>query len=280
MKKVLSFILSLGFLFVVDAYAAVPLSRQADSTALFKDARVEVLRPGVVWTSTVTFWKGEPRSLNVVTISSSQLQGLEFAYPEILTKTSVQCEAVDALVGINGQFFNGDGTAVDFLKIDGKVLAEGADGRSATFASGVFVFDDTGADVRKVDANEGARHLPDANVMCCGPILLENGECTTLNMESSFNTTPHPRTAIGVTSDGRVILATIDGRFPGQAIGMSTPLMQEYMTLLGAHSALNLDGGGSTTLYIKGYGVVNHACDGLNWDAPNERKVSSIIYLK
>ena len=73
---------------------------------------------------------------------------------------------------------------------------------------------------------------------------------------------------------------TIDGRFPGQAVGMPTPLMQEFFTILGAKSALNLDGGGSTTMYIKGKGFVNHGSDGSNWTNPTERKVNSIIYLK
>jgi exopolysaccharide biosynthesis protein len=42
---------------------------------------------------------------------------------------------------------------------------------------------------------------------------------------------------------------------------------------------MNLDDGGSTTMWIKGKGVVNHPPDGA-WDALKERKVGSIIYLK
>jgi exopolysaccharide biosynthesis protein len=60
---------------------------------------------------------------------------------------------------------------------------------------------------------------------------------------------------------------------------MPTPLMQEFFTILGARSVLNLDGGGSTTMYVKGKGVVNHGSDG-TWDTPKERAVNSIIYLK
>ena len=63
---------------------------------------------------------------------------------------------------------------------------------------------------------------------------------------------------------------------------MSSELLARYMKLLGAYSALNLDGGGSTTMWIKGKGVVNHTSQGgtSSWDSPKERSVGSIIYVK
>ena len=266
---------------------ALPLQvdlRRCDSVAVFKGAKVEELRPGVKWTSTITTWKGEPRSINVVTISKSEIKNLHLTYPSGKVKTSVQCKEVDALLGINGQYFDnssgGTGLARDFLKIDGVVMTEGANNRSSTFASGAFVFSDGVADVKKVSQNEGARKLTDKNVMVCGPHLIDNGTYRSLDQSTTHNTDTHPRTAVAVTEDGSVLLVTIDGRFPGQAVGMPTTLMQEFFTLLGAKSALNLDGGGSTTMYIKGRGIVNHACDGSNWNNPTERAVNSIIYLK
>jgi exopolysaccharide biosynthesis protein len=86
---------------------------------------------------------------------------------------------------------------------------------------------------------------------------------------------------IGVTDDGRVLFVVVDGRFEGKAEGMSTTMLQELMRLLGAKHALNLDGGGSSTMYIKDKGVVNHVCNsGSSWDKVVERKVASIIYVK
>jgi exopolysaccharide biosynthesis protein len=136
------------------------------------------------------------------------------------------------------------------------------------------------AEIKSVAGNEGARDLTDKNVMVCGPLLINNGEYAYLSQNTTHNTDPHPRTAVAITENGSVLLVTIDGRFPGKAVGMSTPLMQEFFTLLGAKYALNLDGGGSTTMYIKGKGFVNHGSDGSNWNNPKERKVNSIIYLK
>ena len=272
-----------------EAGTSEPLSlsfdlRRCDSVAVFKGAKVEELRPGVKWTSTITTWKGEPRSINIVSIPKSEFKNLHLTYPSGMVKTSTQCIEADALVGINGQYFDnssgGTGLARDFLKIDGVVVTEGANNRGDTYASGAFVFSDNMADVKKVSKNEGARKLTDENVMVCGPHLIDNGTYRSLDQSTTHNTDTHPRTAVAVTYDDCVLFVTIDGRFPGQAVGMPTTLMQEFFTLLGAKSALNLDGGGSTTMYIKGRGVVNHACDGKNWDNPKERAVNSIIYLK
>ena len=258
--------------------------RRCDSALVFKGAKVEELRPGVKWISTITQWQGEPRSINIVTVPKSEIKNLHLTYPSGKVKTSEQCKSADALVGINGQYFDnssgGTGLARDFLKIDGVVVNQGANGRSSTYASGAFVFSEGVADVKRVSQNEGARNLTDKNVMVCGPLLIENGKYASLDLSTTHNTDTHPRTAVAVTENGNVLLVTIDGRFPGQAVGMPTPLMQEFFTLLGAKSVLNLDGGGSTTMYIKGKGMVNHGSDGSNWDKPTERKVNSIIYLK
>lgn len=62
----------------------------------------------------------------------------------------------------------------------------------------------------------------------------------------------HPRTAIGVTADGRtLVIAVVDGRQPGYSVGMTLPELAELMLKLGAHDALNLDGGGSSTFYYR-----------------------------
>ena len=257
--------------------------RRCDSALVFQGAKMEELRPGVTWTSTITTWKGEPRSINIVSIPPSEFKNLHFTFPAGMKKTSDQCVSAGALLGVNGQYFDnktgGTGLAHDYLKIDGTVMRIGRDKAGYNYASGVFVFSDDYAAIKAVNYNEGARELADPNVMACGPLLIDNGKYTSLPYDSHNNTT-HPRTAVAVTYDNHVLLVTIDGRFPGQAVGMPTPLMQEFFTLLGAKSALNLDGGGSTTMYIMGRGMVNHGSDGNNWNNPTERAVNSIIYLK
>jgi hypothetical protein len=61
-----------------------------------------------------------------------------------------------------------------------------------------------------------------------------------------------PRSAVGQTADGRIILATVDGRRPGYSVGMTNFEMALAMTRLGAVSASALDGGGSATMAFEG----------------------------
>jgi exopolysaccharide biosynthesis protein len=62
----------------------------------------------------------------------------------------------------------------------------------------------------------------------------------------------HPRTVVGVDRDGKtLVLLTVDGRNPGKAIGMTGEELGREMLRLGCHTAINLDGGGSTTLVVR-----------------------------
>lgn len=71
----------------------------------------------------------------------------------------------------------------------------------------------------------------------------------------------HPRTLAGVTRNGKLIVAVVDGRAPGRTAGASYFEAAAIMQWLGAHDAINLDGGGSTTMVI-GNKVVNQPSDG------------------
>jgi exopolysaccharide biosynthesis protein len=82
----------------------------------------------------------------------------------------------------------------------------------------------------------------------------------------------NPRTAIGLTEDGRVLIVVVDGR-QGSSAGMSlTELAQFMVNRLGAQVAMNLDGGGSSTMAVRG-AVANHPGDGF------ERAVSSAVLV-
>ena len=71
----------------------------------------------------------------------------------------------------------------------------------------------------------------------------------------------HPRTAVGLSEDRRTLyLVVIDGRTG--PVGMTCRELATFMRELGAHYALNLDGGGSSTMWIRGTGTVNAPSDG------------------
>jgi hypothetical protein len=60
----------------------------------------------------------------------------------------------------------------------------------------------------------------------------------------------HPRTAIGIKADGKLLLFTVDGREPEHSLGMKFSEMADAMISFGARDAISLDGGGSTTLVM------------------------------
>ena len=62
----------------------------------------------------------------------------------------------------------------------------------------------------------------------------------------------NPRTAIGYTKDNHFIIVTADGR-EGSSIGLTLKELAYYMQKIGCVNAMNLDGGGSTVMYVKGY---------------------------
>ncbi|MGB7070892.1 MAG: phosphodiester glycosidase family protein [Pyrinomonadaceae bacterium] len=90
----------------------------------------------------------------------------------------------------------------------------------------------------------------------------------------AFVETRHPRTAVAKLSDGRLLFVTVDGRQPGVSVGMNLIELAEYLLALDAVDAINLDGGGSTTMYLDGK-VVNTPSD-----KTGERKVSDAILIK
>jgi hypothetical protein len=76
----------------------------------------------------------------------------------------------------------------------------------------------------------------------------------------TFTAARHPRTMIGVDVHGRAWLVTVDGRLPNYSIGMTFADLQRLATRLELTDALNLDGGGSTTMVVGG-AVVNKPSD-------------------
>jgi len=83
-----------------------------------------------------------------------------------------------------------------------------------------------------------------------------------------------PRTGVGITADGTVLLVTVDGRLKGSA-GMTLYGFGLYMRSLGAVNALDLDGGGGTVMWTKADGIVNHPPD-----TTGQRPVTSAILVR
>lgn len=115
-------------------------------------------------------------------------------------------------------------------------------------------------------------------ILGAGPLIVKDGK-THISMPSasSFVSARHPRTAIGVDATGKkVFLVTVDGRIKGHSNGSSLQDLSKLLIEKGAVSAINLDGGGSTTMVTSQPGslvprMINKPSDGY------ERRVSAII---
>jgi exopolysaccharide biosynthesis protein len=117
--------------------------------------------------------------------------------------------------------------------------------------------------------------------MLSGPLLTFENK-NELTDTSAFSKLRHPRTAIGIKPNGKIILLTADGR-QENAVGLSLPELAQVMRWLGCTTAINLDGGGSTTLWVASdsvKGIVNFPSDNKKWDHEGARKVANVILLK
>lgn len=116
-------------------------------------------------------------------------------------------------------------------------------------------------------------------ILAAGPLLVKDGQVNiTMSTLSQFAKKNDPRTAVAIDSTGtRVFLVTVDGR-QSHSKGASLNDLASYLISLGATSAINLDGGGSTTMVVRNPGfvypsIVNRPSDGF------ERRVSTILQV-
>lgn len=184
------------------------------------------------------------------------------------------------LGGVNGDFFSlADGTPTGLLVVDGRrftppssaaVLAVDSAG-----AAHIGPFTLAGPSLKPFyprDAVGGKPVIIRDSVMVSG-IDTASG--------AVFSTTRHPRTAAGISRDGRrLILAIVDGRQKPFSDGMTLRELAALMLSLGAHTALNLDGGGSTTFLVadpRGSGTLRVA--NRPSDKEGERPVGDAVAL-
>ncbi len=200
---------------------------------------------------------------------------LRLARGEGRVPTSTLGQGSPAIAGVNGGFFNmQNGEPAGLLRIDGKTLRDDPGARYAILGI------DRQEAVTILDPGRPAPvKLPHA--LAAGPLLVRDGKVA---ISKGFEKIAgrNPRTALGLTNSGRILLVTVDGRLP-EAAGMSFDELARTLLDLGCAQALNLDGGGSTTLWVRGKpdrGVVNHPCDDKRFDAAGERAVSNAVLVE
>ena len=112
-----------------------------------------------------------------------------------------------------------------------------------------------------------------------GPALVDNG---TISVDAGDEVgramASNPRTAIGIRSDGTYLFVVSDGR-TDESEGLSLLELAEFMESIGAETAYNLDGGGSSTMVFNGSIVNTPTGGGIGNGSGSERKVSDIVYI-
>lgn len=226
--------------------------------------------------------------ISVVEINQNKVKG-HFALANDegkITKTSDFATQKNAVVAVNGTFYNMKKpyNSVCYFKSNGVVFYDKI-GEMVQRENGAVVISEKGKlTVESVvkTPQEWVKGQTAPSVMCSGPTLLIKGNEAEL-FKNSFNNLRHPRTAIGA-NNGIVYLVTVDGRAKDMSDGVNLAHLTKIMKWLGAQDALNLDGGGSTTLYVEGQsdnGIVNHPSDNNKFDNKGERSVvNAVLFIK
>ncbi len=255
-------------LVVVDSFAGA--AQEGDfvlRTTLIGDAWTES-EPyeGVVWRAKrYANFAGGPQVVHellvdpqnpAVTIEAIKSEGCE-------TVGSI-AERTGAVAGINGGYFGGPSCGpVSLLKSGGTVVGLNAVTRSAfgltSTAEPRIALIATGADWPEVaDAHGGGPRLVTASQP-----QVDAADYAAEGISNASFLGPNPRTLAGIAADGRVAFVGVDGRRP-TAAGMSLVSLANWSVDLDLVDAVNLDGGGSTTVYVRDAtpnGVVNYPSD-------------------
>ena len=222
---------------------------------------------------------GSPQSLQILYVGKRRK--IDIVYEDTLLKpTSIFGKQYQALAAINGGFFNmKEGGSVTFLKVDDMVITEGQS-KSTAITESVLAIDNR-QDLfigKTVNTAYYKQTIHFDDVMFTGPLLIDQGKIRP-QPDTKFSTDRHPRTCMCTRVNGKVLLITIDGRHE-QAAGMTLSEAAQLLLALNCYQGINLDGGGSTTMWVRNLGVVNHPSDNRIFDAEGERSVANAVIIR
>lgn len=214
-----------------------------------------------------------------VTLSDATVLRSAFANDQFGTNitetTSAIAEDNDAVFAINGDYYG--------FRDTGIVIRNGVVYRDEGAREGLAFYTDGHVEVYDETSTTADALVADGvwNTLSFGPALVEDGEVVDgiEDVEVDTNVGNHsiqgeqPRTAVGVVDDNHLVFVVVDGRSPGYSAGVDMTGLAEIMQSLGATTAYNIDGGGSSTMYFDGSLVNDPLGKG------TERGTSDILYI-
>lgn len=222
---------------------------------------------------TVTYYVADVTLTDATVLRSAFAQD---AFGENITETTSDIAADnDAVFAINGDYYG--------FRDTGIVIRNGVVYRDEGARQGLAFYTDGHVEVYDETATTADQLVADGvwNTLSFGPALLEDGQVLAgiddVEVDTNFGNHSiqgeQPRTAVGVIDDNHLVFVVVDGRSPGYSAGVTMTGLAEIMQGLGATTAYNLDGGGSSTMVFGGE-LVN---DPLGKD--QERGTSDILYI-
>ncbi len=188
----------------------------------------------------------------------------------VTARTSETAAAHNAILAVNGDYYG--------AQERGYVIRNGVVYRSTPSSNELLCIYADGTMKVIAQQDKTAEELVAEGVwqaFSFGPALIENGSiAVTESEEVGKAMASNPRTAIGMIGEGHYVMVVSDGR-TDESEGLSLHQLAEFMQGLGAETAYNLDGGGSSTMYLNGQ-VINNPTSSGNI---KERKVSDIVYI-
>ena len=192
----------------------------------------------------------------------------------IIEPTSGIAAAHGAVFAVNGDYYG--------FRDSGIVIRNGVVYRDEPAREGLVFYADGRVEVYDETTTSAAELLADGawNTLSFGPAIVADGAVVdgieSVEVDTNFGNHSiqgdQPRTAVGVIDENHLVFVVVDGRQSGYSEGVTLTELAAIMTGLGATTAYNLDGGGSSTMYFDG-AVVNRPSNG------GERGTSDILYL-
>ena len=222
---------------------------------------------------TVTYYVADVVLDDATTLKSAFA---EDTYGENITETtSAIAEDHNAIFAINGDYYG--------FRDTGIVIRNGVVYRDEGARQGLAFYKDGTVKVYDETTTTADQLIADGvwNTLSFGPSLLADGEIASgiedVEVDTNFGNHSiqgeQPRTAVGVIDENHLVFVVVDGRSPGYSAGVTMTGLAQIMKDLGATTAYNIDGGGSSTMYFNG-SLVNNPL-GEN----KERGTSDILYI-